>query len=637
MVEEFHQTANAVKFESLVHYRLSALAHKVTALGRTSYSIVQECDREVKVLLGERPGLASTASYLQYLRAVVIAARAENDLDMIRAIEGRLDRFLVDPQVDEAVRLQARRSLMIYFLDIFDTAEELARRLEMLSELETIPGRPIVMLPWHRSILLYEIGEVRQVVANLSQVIPRLRDHGLRRSLFQGRLLLLCARTVLGEPMSAVETEMRAIIDEAPPELRKMASNSICSHLLEAALLRGERQWSARIFDEFEPLAQRVFSDYQIMRSIASGDFSSLASGRMIHDALQGIVDCYVQTPRDRSRIIEAAQSCLHSSFVRFESITIIRCTLELVRRMETEEPGLDLISELRPSITDAIVTSLRWLVEREIYPCADALLDDFEELAEQERIAQWKEKLAEQSKAARKQRTQLEREARLKLSMLGTIEIVKQDGEAIRPRGARLRTLLGLMVADRMLDKPLSSREFYLLAAGEEDIDRARNTVHVAMHRLRESVGMDEAFTAVEKPRLNLDLFDVDLLEARRLLREGDAAARSGAWMRASSAIVAALALTGSDVPFPSLYDTFFEAAREDFENELRDTVMRVSRGLLDEDDPASAQEILAAAFEAMPDDEEVGSLLHTALTRLGRRTEAERVRMRSSEVTGN
>ena len=106
---------------------------------------------------------------------------------------------------------------------------------------------------------------------------------------------------------------------------------------------------------------------------------------------------------------------------------------------------------------------------------------------------------------------------------------------------------------------------------------------------------------------------------------------------MRASSAIVAALALTRSDVPFPSLYDTFFEAAREDFENELRDTVLRVSRGLLDEDDPASAQEILAAAFEAMPDDDQVGGLLHTALTRLGRRTEAERVRMRSAEVIGN
>jgi DNA-binding SARP family transcriptional activator len=222
----------------------------------------------------------------------------------------------------------------------------------------------------------------------------------------------------------------------------------------------------------------------------------------------------------------------------------------------------------------------------------------------------------------------------RLQLSMLGTIEVTRPDGEVARPRGARLKTLLGVMVADRMLDSPLSNREFYCLAAGDDDIERARNTVYAAMYRLREIIGPETIRTDGETPQLDLERIQVNLLEAHRLLRESATAAREGSWIRAHTALRTVLKLVGREVAFPTLYDNFFEAAREEFENRLRRTIIAVGSGLLREGDAAHSEEILRLGAGALPEDEEIGELLQHALLAAGKRTEVERVKMRGAAV---
>ena len=90
------------------------------------------------------------------------------------------------------------------------------------------------------------------------------------------------------------------------------------------------------------------------------------------------------------------------------------------------------------------------------------------------------------------------------------------------------------------------------------------------------------------------------------------------------------ALEIARGEVPFPALYDDFFEAAREDFEGLLRTTTLRVARGLVREGDATSAEGLLTRLHDIMPEDEEAGILLQNTLITLGRRAEAERVRMR-------
>jgi DNA-binding SARP family transcriptional activator len=91
---------------------------------------------------------------------------------------------------------------------------------------------------------------------------------------------------------------------------------------------------------------------------------------------------------------------------------------------------------------------------------------------------------------------------------------------------------------------------------------------------------------------------------------------------------VVEALDIVKTEVPFPTLYDDFFEAMRGDFEYQMREAVIEVGQGLLREGDAASAEEALRRGFDAMPEDEEITELLCRALELQGRRAEAGRVR---------
>jgi DNA-binding SARP family transcriptional activator len=225
----------------------------------------------------------------------------------------------------------------------------------------------------------------------------------------------------------------------------------------------------------------------------------------------------------------------------------------------------------------------------------------------------------------------------RIGVRMIGAIEIALPGEEPNRPRGVRLRTLLGLMVADLMLEAPLSQREFCRLAAGEaQEFEDARKTVNLAVHRLREIVGHEAIVTDRETPRLNLDLLDVDLLRAHRLLDEAESALREGSFNRAFAPLTGALDITHGEVILPTLYDEFFEAVREDFENRIRSVIIRAAKGLLRDGDAAGAEGVLRRAFAAMPEDEELAMILAETLTQLGKRTEARRVRLQAETLAG-
>lgn len=218
---------------------------------------------------------------------------------------------------------------------------------------------------------------------------------------------------------------------------------------------------------------------------------------------------------------------------------------------------------------------------------------------------------------------------------MLGQIEIRKPDGETMHLRTGRLRTLLGVLVADCMIEKHLMQREFWEIVAGSDgDTERARKGTNLAVHRLREAIGHDTIITGEETARLNLAMVQVDLLEAHGHLREAEEALRGNLLIRTYPALVKTLETVRSEVPFPGLYEDFFEAARQEFEYRLRSAIIEASRRLLYEGEAELAEKILRHGFDALPGDEEVAELLRTSLVEQGKHVEAERVKMRSEEI---
>lgn len=249
--------------------------------------------------------------------------------------------------------------------------------------------------------------------------------------------------------------------------------------------------------------------------------------------------------------------------------------------------------------------------------------------------VSRWHTRIDELA-ARRRAETEARPQVRtLRLSMIGRIELEHPDGRRSPIRGARLRTILGLMVINAMLPKSLSYREFCRLAAGGEgDPERARKMMSMGILRLREVIGEESILNDGETPMLNPDLIEVDLIQVRMLLNESVKALREGSLVHARAALLEALSLIRSETPLPGLYDPFFEAAREEFEIALRSSVIEVAGGLLHEGDPASAQGILQQAFEMMIEDEEIVQLLQRTLDAQGKRMEAERVRVMAADA---
>lgn len=168
------------------------------------------------------------------------------------------------------------------------------------------------------------------------------------------------------------------------------------------------------------------------------------------------------------------------------------------------------------------------------------------------------------------------------------------------------------------------------MIATGEEDPERGRNTVYVRIHALWELLGTDaDHYRNRHCPQVESPAGDVRSTAGpqgspRRRRRRP----RKGALTLATPALMRALNLVCGEVPFPGLYEDFFEAAREDFENLVRNTLLRVAADLLREGDVESAERVLRQGYEATSDDEEIAERFCEALIGRGRRAEAERVR---------
>jgi two-component SAPR family response regulator len=311
------------------------------------------------------------------------------------------------------------------------------------------------------------------------------------------------------------------------------------------------------------------------------------------------------------------------------------RAIIELVKVAATEHQQL--ADALAPAIHDALAMSLDWYAERRMFPFMKPLVELYGEYLTKKEAATWRSRIAAIEGALAAQSEESRGDSLLKVSVIGTIMTERQGEEPQKIRGSRQRSLLGLLVADRMLEAPLDHHEFRRLVSesgDEHESERARKTMNMAVYRLREAIGEEAVLTDEETPRLNTDRVHVDLLEAVELIRTAREACREGALLRAWPLLARALDIIQGEVIFPTLYDDFFEAVREDLEFELRAAIIEIARALLAEGDATAAETILQRGFKAMPEDKELSDLLCRALESTGKRVAAERVRMQATEA---
>jgi hypothetical protein len=637
LVDRFLEATGAALPEPLHHYRLLALRVKHARWYRQNYpafddSVRQTFLAEIEGLLEASPSLRFHPDFPFYLASV--AQAASTDSIMVRWVDGQLQAFLASDEVPEELRARGLQRVAPFLINLYSSDEELAARCELLAQLDAAGEGNDIHLLYRRLWLMVETTPYNaELLESLERGVQQFKDHGLMPQALSMAILRLRILAGLGQDLDRIHEAAIRIVASAPAAIMKTFIRFAGPHLVWIGLLRHQGRWGKSVFDEIGGEEISLSIEHHLLIAGEEGSLKEGAARFAGHPEEAGPLHKLVQLVAGSGDVtadnaIAEAREVLGGSLLHLPDTLVPRAAIELLEVAEEGTP--DILKALGPDIGQALGRTLTLMARNEATAFMAPLLERYGNYLPAKELKQWRTTLAEITR--RQKEAAQTSENRLALSMFGQIEAQTSEGETIPIRGGRLRTVLGLLVADRMLRKPLGHREFCYIAAGSDDEldpENARKTMNNAIFRLRELLGESTILTDAPTPRLNDAAVTVDLLEADRLLRQAASDARAGALMRAVPALRRAVELSHGEVPFPSLYEEMFEALREDFENRLRDGILDLAGRLLRAGDAAGAEELLRPALEAIPEDEELAELLQEALVQLNRRGDARRVGM--------
>jgi DNA-binding SARP family transcriptional activator len=607
--------------EELLRFRLRAFRHLHSRCAASDYPRCRDVWERVERLIERAPLLFGADVHIHYLEEVARAAQLLPDPAMLRLVEERLDRITTSPILPDGMKEMARERVAHALLQLFDTEEELARKMALLRELPRRIDGSNASLVLNQIALLETTGWMEEALAEATDSLQRFRKFGLMRNAAHVELISLCARAALGVDFAQIERDAVRLGSNPGYSSSPRFRSHIGIYLTKIGMLAGKLEWTRRIIAAFGADGTLFWPEGNLLLAREDGTMAEAVEALPQNEEPFATLRLLARAIAAGEESAPYAASLLARPLLRLDDLLMLRVILTVIgqRRVEGERR--------------ALVRALAWLEERRLASLMASFLEDFASRLPKKEASAWRGRL--RALTSERPVGAAEPEAKLRISMLGTIAVSDADGRMQPIRGARVRAMLGLLVAARMVREPLTHREYCRLAAGGEvEPELARKTANMAVVRLREAVGADTVLTGEETHHLNLDRVSVDLLEAQALIDESREALRRRALLRAFPTLKRALELTHGEVPFPGLYDDFFEAIRDDFEFTLRTTVIDVARALLRESDAASAGEILSLAFDGMPDDEEIMELLHETLAAVGKRADAERVRMRAEEA---
>lgn len=628
--------------KTMAESRLCAIAHGHWVALRRDYSQPDIDWKEIDSLLERFPDLQASNGYVMLLGEISNIAPIVSAVDLLRVVETRLERLFAQESLPENIRTDALHRIGKNLLMLVETTEELDKRLELLHQLEASSPSDIVLSM--QKVQLFElVGRFSEAIGVLDQVAPRFKALGFILNYYTCRMIHLTSRAALGADLVVIEREAVDLCAEASGQASEQLSLNMGIRLETFAILRGDLE-SARRFNDSLSQGRSLWLINQLLATRSEDEVRTLLPSLAVDpnsSSVRPLAELLLTPDKTAAfgTVAEKTRDSLPRQFVTIENILVLHAQIRLLDHLGNYPSIAPLHESLVGDMQNTITTALDWLGGQKLWSCMRPLLDISSRWLSAESIDEWRHVARRIEQAYRSAHSPRTDEPRLHVSMLGSVE-VEYGGERTKLRAGRLSILLGVLVADAMLDKHLSHREICrIIAPAENDQERARKAINLAVHRLREIMGHDAIVTLPsetgqngETPRLELSLVSVDLLDASNHCAEAEAAIGDGALMRAQSAAMAALKSTRGEVPYPGLYDGFFEAAREDFDYRLRSVVIGVAERLLAEGDAEGSAVLLRLAFDLIPGDEEIAEILYETLLQLGRRTEAERVRMREA-----
>ncbi len=623
--------------EFFVTHRMRAYGNLHLSYFRRMPERCRQLWNDVENLLEQHPYLRYTNAYIRYIgRVLNMSGVVASELPRIAEIraEELINCNNKNPEFSEAIRFYILPELLI----MFDSKEKFDRRVQFLEELENGPRASPYHFVVKKIAIRLHAGRLYELSQLMDEFILRLGEIGEFLALCYAQVVQIFLEAILGEHPEQVEPALEKMLTTATPWNRAALHENITQYIVAVGLLRGNISWAEKIY-------RQVGSDYPVLdlsemiilrtQGTLSGEQYAATE---VSDPEHELVSLFHAIKGDaipQERILATIRGVTDSEpYDLFELITF-RSTVDGLQWLDGHGRYPGILQELAPELNAALNGWLEWLATQGLWQIITPLLDRYDHYLTAKERKQWLGTIATLRQEYQPHRTLRGGSGRIRVSMIGTIKVERPEIPAQRLRGPRVSKFLGMLVADQMLDPPLSFREMCrLISGGEFDPERERKALNDAVYRLREVLGHDAVITEREVSRLNSDLVEVDLLNAHRLLKEATMAIREGALARALKATMATLDIADGEVPFPGLYDVFFEAARTEFEVRVRHTLITLAEKLLEEGDTTGAEQLLRRGFTTMPEDEDIMERLCQVLERMGRYTEAVRVRMRASQA---
>ena len=596
---------------------------------------------ECTTLLSHYPSIKSSQEFIYLLYNISSTFIREPEKEFVQWVEKHFTELCTilpedDPLYHQAI-VQAGSNLLLEF----NTPEELAEKQELSKKIaRSVTRTGYWEAFWPLLELHLESGNSRKAWQLIQQHLQgQIYVDSKRRTLLQARQLRL-----LMEWGFSVEEIQRFVLNKMKETT--LSSGASSSTVDSEQFRRRMFAWVlARAgimttqFNVFLNLAMEVLKEAQephlsiailrkdsaLLKEALTAPFPALFSPLL--PLVQAIVQHSKLDSTSTANIIEH----LDSPPVHHNHLRLTRMIFPLLDMLYTDN-NLPLPKDLPSALQRAVHYSLEWSANNRLSGLIDLFLEIAPHHLSNKEYEQWqevRENVCQENRVFYDGGSRGQEEvsdAKIHLSMFGSIAVKLSGKYPQKITGARLKQMLGMLVASQVMSRPLSVQEFRSIATeNPSDTTNAGNYVRIIVSRLRKLLGNDAILTnRAAPPRLNLDIVDVDILQAREHLNNCARAVQLLHIRKAKQELFLALDIAQKGPAYPTLYGNFFESARLDFEVQIKERVLQVVHILNISNDYESAVDVLQAAFNIVHYDEEVLAEYLRVLQATGRNSEA-------------
>lgn len=477
-------------------------------------------------------------------------------------------------------------------------------------------------------LYMYNSGYALRLLPLAHHCIKIREECGRWEDLISTHVYRMYAQLLLGRNPKEVMKELTALINDPQLQLSFIARTGWKNILTSGYILCGA-------IDEAQSIHQPDSDSSTILallllRGEIHKIFYLAEKNQMSGTLVDFAYFSYKNILFDNSSIFEKLSNILNNKIIQIFQIIDIICIIEIVQYIHNYQSQNynKLVAEIG-DIHAVLIRCMEYFEDRQLAGCIAPFLDRYQEWFSAKEIKHW-QGVAENLRSIVQKELPIDTDQRIKISMLGTISVAMAGEPIHRPQGDRVRSTLGLMVANEVFQNKLSLIEFDEIATGiHNDPDHARANMRVTIDRIRKMISRDAVITeSGQAPRLNKAVVSVDLLEAMGNIEAAISALQKSRLAVAVDSLLTALRIVRAEVSYPTLYDSFFESARQEFEYALRTAILATANALIDSSDDDNARLLLQEAVQSLWGDEEIIELTCSVLERSGRFVESERLR---------